>query len=387
MIYIVTIAVLLFFIVVFDLGKGKKSGANMCFNLTLLWFIAVSGIAYNVGSDTVKYMTEYDNVRWRDVFANSENRMFGWTTLELLCHSVSSNFAFFKIIIAIIGNLSIFRFIKRHSEYPYMSVLLYGVVLYLHTNFNALRQFLAISMFLFAFDYIKVKKWWKYYLLVLIAISFHISAIVCLFVPFVSQLKINKRTNLVLLFVLTLLSIIAFATDLNSMVAMLLVSIGDDFSTSIQYGFRFFDEDSSTTLNVNGILFVLVMALIYLYGLFNALKSKRIQEKDAIMYSVFVMLFVLNFAIPIFFFRLLFYFQLFYCCLLPSGIVNFCKSKRVPVRLSIILLLPFLYSSISNLFVENKNTGDPLIIQYYPYYSLFDPQIDPQRASLYGWHK
>ena len=124
MIYIYTIIALIFLIIKYDIDLYKENKSyNVWYNIMMVWFVCISGFAYNVGSDTVIYMNEYDNATWdnihnlKDLFYDNERRQPGWIILETICHSISSNFLFFKLIIALFGNWAIFRFIKKHSEY------------------------------------------------------------------------------------------------------------------------------------------------------------------------------------------------------------------------------------------------------------------------------
>ena len=50
-------------IVTYDFrGKQHTKEYNRIFNIVLFWFIAVSGFAYNVGSDIPIYMQWYEDV-------------------------------------------------------------------------------------------------------------------------------------------------------------------------------------------------------------------------------------------------------------------------------------------------------------------------------------
>ena len=59
MIYILTLLAIFVCVVNYDI-LGNSKNKNVLYNILLIWFIAVSGFAYNVGADVPGYMYEYD---------------------------------------------------------------------------------------------------------------------------------------------------------------------------------------------------------------------------------------------------------------------------------------------------------------------------------------
>ena len=68
MVYILTIIVLVYFIFKYDVAGAQNSPTyNKLYTMTMIWFICISGFAYNVGSDMAAYMTEYDHASWSNL--------------------------------------------------------------------------------------------------------------------------------------------------------------------------------------------------------------------------------------------------------------------------------------------------------------------------------
>ena len=59
----------------------------------------------------------------------------------------------------------------------------------------------------------------------------------------------------------------------------------------------------------------------------------------------------------------------------PRNIVTIC------------LLCVALYRPVQTLFAVNMSTDIPFYRQFYPYYSVFDPQIDPLRSANFGAYR
>jgi len=395
MIYLFTIAILVFLIIKYDLSPYQKGkDYEWWYRIVLIWFICVSGFAYNVGGDIPRYMYEYDFSTWstlgswKNIFIDNERRMPGWILTETICNGISKDFFFFKMVIAIFTNTMIFRFIKKQSNYIFTSILFYALILYLNLNFNALRQMIAISFFLYGYDYLIEKKWIRYYLFVVIAYLFHPSAAICAFFPLFLFFPFGKQSILISVAIVLGTSIIAFTTNVNTILSLYLVQSDGISNESVNYAQNYLLEDNVSGLNIKGVMIVFFQVLLYLYILSFLLRSKESVKESNTMYLLFILFFILNYAVPVFFFRLLFYLQFFYIALLPKGIMSFCTTKNFNQKYYIlVLIILFCYVPISNLFQVNKKTDYPLFVQYYPYHSIFDKEIDPVRNSLFGWHE
>ena len=341
------------------------------------------------------YMYEYDTAHLNNIsslgalFDANERRGPAWIILETLCRRLSSEFVFFKLIIAGFANWVFFRFIRKHSQYPFISVLFYGIILYLHLNFNAYRQFVAIALFLLGYEYLTDRKWLRYYLMVFIAYMFHSSAIVCAIFPLFLFLKVSKRSAYIIGAIILILTGAAIVGDFNQLLLQGVMLYGGDMSSDLEYATALYLDGQNSNLNINGLIFVLIQTAINFFVFLFSDKTREYKNDDYKMLIVFIIFYALNFTVPVLFFRLLFYVQMFYICLLPQSIKNFV-ARMLPATNSVVIaviLSLFIVTPIKDLLRENEKTGYPLLVQYYPYYSIFNPQIDPIRGSLFGSHK
>lgn len=431
MIYVFTLFILIFLILFFDLNnkesdivrieaandcvkpqrsnapdfffKTKKSDVRVLWYwLMFVWFTLVSGLAYNVGSDIVDYMNDYDEYAffWRnhsflDIFGNG-NRQPGWVLLNAVCVNLCPNFLFLKMIIAIFVNFSIFSFIKKNTSFWFTGLFLFAVTLYLNLSFNALRQSLAVACFLWGYNYIIDKKYFKYLLWTFGAFMFHSSALICFALPFLYLLKINKWTLTIIgaalifgtIYILKRGDIDQIAFDL-----FMQMDMGGDLGENItMLGERYTGEKAAKfgTLNILGIIMVLFnMGFILLVLLFNLKHNKRWPKLNGSVLIIYAMMVVLDYSIPILFFRFMFYFQILYFCSLADFFVmlprRYFKQFRVVFTMTFLAL--FMVKPIDNLYSENEATGLPLLVQFYPYHSVIDHQLDPVRSAHFGFHR
>lgn len=395
MIYIISLVILCLFIYLFDLSKGNQKSAKVCFDFFTIWLIVLSGFAYQLGADIPRYMQEYDIFAikkigsYSDLLGFKDNRQPFWVLLEYICYNISPNFFVLKLVVAIIGNWAICHFIYKHSDFPFISLLFYCLILYLNLNFNALRQFLAIAFSLMGYDAITEKKWTKYYAFCICAWLFHSSAIICFFYPLLNFLAINKKSVIIISFAMLVSVFFILQTDMISYVSELVLNnsmfIPDDYE---DLAINYLEGHDVPRSSIMGMIYIAIQVYLVVFILYVNLKQ---HEKDQPlmlkMLFIYMLFTILNRAIPIVFTRFMQYLDIFYCCLLPSAVIPFCRRFSKAKLISFIAIAVLTYMPINNLLSVNQKSGRPLIVQYYPYYSIFNPKIDPQRCMLFGSYR
>ena len=86
---------------------------------------------------------------------------------------------------------NIFKLIKTYSKHPFSVILIYYCSFtFIEFNFELMRETIAVAIFLmYGIKYYLSKKWIKYYLIVLLAYSFHPSAMMMFLLPLIRNLK------------------------------------------------------------------------------------------------------------------------------------------------------------------------------------------------------
>lgn len=404
MIYIFTLAILIILVIRFDykyVGKNRicfdshaLTQYDLWYRVVLIWFICVSGFAYNVGSDIPTYMREYQSFGsvWKintlaDLF-EFDNRKPGWVLINVICASICKNFVLIKLVIAIFVNWSVFRFFKRHTKYVFTGILFYAVILYLALNFNALRQAVAVGFFMIGTDFLLTKQWKKYYLFAFLSFMFHSSGIICFLIPLFSLIKFNKKVLVLFAVILVVGTIYSLKSDVlqNLAASFILSEYGGDNISELGSIYMENADDRVGALNFLGILKVVFnVCIVLLVMLFNARKDNESSTMIS-MIAGYTIFYVISFAIPLIFERFLYFFYPFYICGIAKAIMEFSvKAKGIRPVLTIVMVVFFSYIPLTNLFAENVSSGIPLINQFAPYYSVFNPKIDPVRAAHFGY--
>lgn len=397
MIYILTLVLILYFVIRFDIN-GQTGQKELFYKILLVWFIAVSGLAYNIGADTPTYMYEYDDFRWSDIHSWGDltlyrHRQPGWVLVNLLCHLFSNNFLFFKLVFAIFLNIVVFKFIKKYCPYVFSGVLLYAVMLYLNLNFNTLRQSYSFAFFLLGFDFFVEKKWVKYYFFAVIAFLFHSSASICFLFPLLQIIKINQKNLIIVFSVIVVLFLggkVFFMGLFQNIFNNLMLSSDSLAEEYGDLGNKYITRYVKGELSLFGYIETIIkLAFGFFIVYYNWQNRKGMFQTIGFFSIMFLVFRVLNSFIPVLFFRLMFYVQPFYIISLCVFCMDFCNSyfSKKTVLIPVIVLLLICSTPIQALFNTNNRSGTPEIVQFYPYYSVFNPQIYWPRAQKWGWHE
>lgn len=101
----------------------------------------------------------------------------GFVLYAILCKSVIPNYFAWNITSAFIDLFILDRIFRRYSRYYALSFLIFFVMGCAVLEFNILRNAKAILIFLLALPYLKQRKPWKYFGMILLATMFHVSSL------------------------------------------------------------------------------------------------------------------------------------------------------------------------------------------------------------------
>lgn len=278
---IVTIVVGLFSVLFAYLAKYKNAqwGLKVSFFLIFL-FLA---LRYNFGNDYNTYLyffseiSQYDLI---DVFDKSQVLDLAWILLNWLFRS----FGFFAMtaVLAFFNSVVYYRFIKKYvpGRYYWLAVFIYifyPEFLLIHSS--AMRQSVAIMIFIFSLDYLYKKDAIRYFLCIGIASLFHLSALILLPVYFLGLLnrKISKVNRIFIISIF--ISLILLGESLSPFLKQF---IGKYF---IKY--EIYQEAGSFNTGL-GFLYLFLMLILTLY--FERLQKKEIALVFKIAIFGFIMM-------------------------------------------------------------------------------------------------
>ena len=380
-IYSSIILILLFCIIEYDI-RGIRQYRERFIKLLLLILVCVSGLAYRLGGDGIGYFHEfkqYGNIS--DVSYNYlmgfQGRMPGWVLLCTLCKTITDSYWFFKIVHALILNVAYINVIKRNTPYVFTGILFYFVLIYFNQNFKLLREALAISFFFFSIPSFYEGKWLKYYIYILLAISFHEGALFLLLLPMIKLFGINKYS--ISFYIILGLLFIKYASSVLELIVG--IQVDGEMQGKIFHYAKEIDTQYEFSFYGNVVLNIMLPLLIIVYSIKNHINIKY-------MYLVImgIVIYLSSLVVPIFY-RLSNYFLIFNYMLICDFVLFYILTKIRPIQFRLLyvfaILFPFLLFKGRMYLLSYGDTNLPSYVQYYPYASIIEKYEDPQRERLY----
>jgi len=194
---------------------STRWGLKLSFLLIFL-FLA---LRYNFGNDYKFYLHFFNKINQAehfDYFHTTERVELGWIFINRIFQSVG--FFIMTAVLALFNSVIYYRFINKYVpvNYYWLAVFLYifstGFML-IHAS--AMRQSVAIALFIFSIDYLLKKDLIRYFLCIGLASLFHGSAIILLSVFLLGFLnwRINKIATIIV--ILIVLSLFLFKDSLS----------------------------------------------------------------------------------------------------------------------------------------------------------------------------
>jgi hypothetical protein len=336
----------------FESEKILKNGLKISF-LFLFIFLA---LRLNFGNDYIEYVKIYNDVTngllkvdWQG-FNLIE---IGWIYLCLFFKPFG--FYFMVAILSFINCFVFYKFIKKHAplKYYWLSIFIYlfNPFLFLVES-SAMRQSLALSLFLISIPYIINRNFIKFIGLIILASFFHKSSLVLLFSYFTASPKIITKKTIVIyiaVFVVTLL----FGEII--------------FSTMGPFINQYFEKYTYETDTIEGGKFGSGIGFLILIYFFGSLLYYSLGEigKSAVIYKI-ALFFYAIYPLSLYF-QLFGRFEMYYE---PSLIITMPlivhKIKNPLYKKFFIFLILFYYLYIFIDFFDN-----PLWKSFYEYRTIF----------------
>lgn len=372
MIYIVLFIVLLYGCIYFN-DKNKVDKGNKYLYFEYILIVLVMGLRYKVGGDSLNYFYAFDSWPTLSEIGNfdfsTSKYNWGWIFFAAICKAIYDDFVVLQLIQAAIVNAAFFYFFKKNIDKYFMAIFLYGVMFMFTFNTELMRAAMAVSVFLFGFEIFKKKQWVKFYILCMIAFSFHSEAIVMFLLPIcypLSKLKINFR-NLILLLLISLTTVSAFN---------LIPQLANFISISNQMSMMFAIYSQETIdSNMNGYIVQIFFIMPWFFFLWLSRKEQNVFWRGFIILYIFFAFQQLRYMV----------FMERACDMLyPLVIVAIVDSiKRVRTSRNAIHKMGMVVSIIIviglriNSFTNNKHWK-----LFYPYSSVIFPEENPEREIL-----
>lgn len=309
---------------------GKKIFVILaCLQLTLL----VGLRSETVGRDTWGYVNLYFpsamSVPWSSFFYQREG---GYYLLTRLISLISTEYPFLLTILAAIPLILICVTVYKYSQDVILSITALITLRIYAFLFTGIRQSIALSICFYSYRFIKEKRPILFTACVLVAATFHYSAIVFLAAYILGKIKLNIRNSILLISMVMLFFMLR--NQILTASNIFLSIFGYQYRSDISF------KDGMSTL--------LCYSLIAVFGLIHRKHMIRENaESETLLLFILIASFLYGLGYMIApFTRIAIYFGWFIVLLLPS-VTNIFKDtrERILVKFTVYVLLfaQFLY--------------------------------------------
>ncbi len=175
------------------LNKKLTKNSDYIGGFFVLILTIMATVRYKTGTDFDSYTSIYNDINSLfDGLAGREYLEFGFRCFTAFLKTFSdSPTLFFGAMGALTLGLLYFGLKKIEGINIYIALLLYFMIFYISYTFNAMRQAVAMSIFIYSLSYIFEGKFKQVFLLAILASSFHTTGILIIISYFITRSKVN----------------------------------------------------------------------------------------------------------------------------------------------------------------------------------------------------
>lgn len=153
------IVYIIFFLVLVLLSRKIKGSKYSIFDyITLFVLILLSALRYGIGSDYYLYEAIYNTRGGLDNYATNRTGAGFSQVMYFFRNSLEVNFQIFVAVVAIITIISFYLLYKKNSKNPGLAIMAYVAMGFYTASFNAMRQFLSVSLAIYSIELYKDNK-------------------------------------------------------------------------------------------------------------------------------------------------------------------------------------------------------------------------------------
>ena len=323
--------------------KDKLFVFLSCFEL-----IVFTGLrADNVGADTLVYLSAIDTYSFFNInelltISNIYPYRFeiGYLWITKVCAYLGMGHTAFLMLISILIYIPTYRLFYRYSPYPILSIAIYFGLGLFGYSLGIFRQYVAISIVLLGINYVLQKRLMKWTVVIVVAMLFHTSVILCYPLYFISRLKFQR----IFFFTIILQPILYFGgrsiiVFLSLLVSKYLIYIGSQY-----------DELQGSTSMI--IIYNILLFICYLYN------KKRNIVGQSMNFFINGLCFLcciqaMAYTFPILG-RAIPYFSIFITVTIPVIIKDMFPPRQaivIAAVCSFLFVLLFIYQNIDNTYI------------------------------------
>lgn len=310
--------------------------------IPIVYLVLIMGLRNSsVGTDTAGYVRDlfrYSYISLDNLFSNGHAYGF-YLFNKLMSYVCFENYTIYLMTISIFVGISIYCFLAQNSDDYCMSQIMLLSLGFTFFFMTGIKQTIAMSILMYAYTAQKKRRYLKFVLLVLLAASFHPTALVFLLILPAKIVKLRKAIAVVAP------ALIVFAYVFQKQIFAFLKSL----LTDDLYGA--YGSVYVSSVNLTGLMIQLVIFGVSLFFLWKHLKDDE-EASNLLSFYVIGMMFQAMTGVMGEFFRISMYFSMLGVILLPKAISKLEKRYRFFASFAICLVFAVYF-----VFFSSKGSG------------------------------
>lgn len=204
----------------------KKFFDPICVFFIILIFL-LSMRSVNCGADLITYKMKFETISYSSLNDVSSifNLEYGYTLFSKLCKLLVDDFQIFISICALISIIPIMFLYKEETKNDVLTMALFLNIAPFSIFFSGLKQSIAIGIGTICFYYCKKNKIIPFIIWVVVASSFHLTALILILLYPLTHLKITSK------WFILLITITAFCLVNNKQIFGWMLTLADEYES------------------------------------------------------------------------------------------------------------------------------------------------------------
>lgn len=203
MIYFAIVVMILFFAMILE--KFQNIDLKILYYIIFIFVLVFfTGLRGDIEPDYLNYLDIFNNINY-----NSDVDVeLGFVYFNRLIHFLGGGFQWVVFLMAFITIILKVNFFFKYSKNFCFSILIYYCSVFFIYDFIAIRQALAMAIFMVSIPFLMERKFLHYTVLIFLASLIHLSAIILLPLYFILNYSFNKILLYLVLIFSTLVSVL-----------------------------------------------------------------------------------------------------------------------------------------------------------------------------------
>ncbi|MGO4933589.1 EpsG family protein [Clostridium perfringens] len=326
--------------------------------LSLTLILIIVGLRDNIGMDYQGYVIIYNrviNLNFWQIFNSLELISIepGFSFINLICFKIGIGYKGVFFLVELISLIYIYKGIMywiEDKENIYLVILIYMALIFF-PSMNGIRQYLAVSMFLYYSKYIVERKVWRFILSIILMSTIHLSSIFLIPFYFIYNIKFTKKKYIFYIIILFLLGL-----TIGSVLFDIIGNFNSKYSIYINL-----EGYNSSSYNLKYFNYFMIFDILIGYILISI--NKKCNKKEKISNTLFIIFVILKVSLGGYklFLRFNNYFLIFSIFPLERILKYSNERNKTFIKISIFFYYIILYSyTIYTYYIRPDN----LIIPY-----------------------